>query len=329
MVNHILDRGDDKFYQPIFWALVAVFIVSSRVLALPQFASDETAVLQESKPLVTRAGAWQSWHDSLSLKPGQEKLPLMLTFVNGADGRPKFTDLRVELSRKPFTSLQEFAGADSKSFDLTGKITQGSNPLVVQGFGPSGARLIWKLITIKPVITAINPNPIRPVDKVRIQGKNFPEQKTDMQVLFDKTAVKVLSTKANEVELEVPHHLHGGKHDVRVVVNSIKSKPFKVRVKSHPHIESVDLLAAPPEQPLVITGSGFSKDVSRNIVKFGSIKAQIISANESSITCIIPEMHFPQWYVPIKVITDGMPSKDNVYIHVDVRVIPNEGIPMH
>lgn len=329
MINRSLNFRRDRLYAAMLLVLVSACIALSKAEALPQIGSDETAVLQESKPLVTRAGAWQSWHDSLHLKPGQEKLPLVLTFVNGADGRAKFTDLRVELARKPFTSLQEFAGADSKSFDLTGRITQGNTPLVVQGFGPSGARLVWKLTTRKPVITSVIPNPIRLVDNVRIQGKNFPEKSADMTVLFGTTAAKILSAKTSEAEVEVPHHLRGGHHDLKIVVHAVKSNSVKVKVKARPEIKEVNLLAAPPEQPLVITGNGFSNNPSRNIVKFGSIKAHIIEANESSITCLIPDMHFPQWYVPIKVITDGMPSKENIYIHVDVRVIPNEGIPMH
>src|SRR5579883_1578752 len=139
MINHKL--AGEKAKIRAFWTLVLFCIAVGNVQASPQLDSEETAVLQESKPLVTRAGAWQSWHDFLHLKPGQETLPLILTFVNGADGRAKFTDLRIELERKPFASIKEFAGAESKSFDLTGKIKSGNTPLLVQGFGPSGARL--------------------------------------------------------------------------------------------------------------------------------------------------------------------------------------------
>ena len=32
--------------------------------------NSEMAVLQESKPLVTRAGAWHTWNDHIHLKPG-------------------------------------------------------------------------------------------------------------------------------------------------------------------------------------------------------------------------------------------------------------------
>lgn len=327
MIKHKLAGEKSKVYA--LGTLVIFFVAFGKTQAVPQLDAEETAILQGSKPLVTRAGAWQSWHDFLHLKPGQEKLPLVLTFVNGADGRPKLTDLRIELERKPFASLKEFAGADSKSFDLTGKIKSGNTPLLVQGFGPSGARLVWKLTTRKPVITAVQPDPVRLADKIRIQGRNFSEQSGDMSVLFGTVPAKILSSKPTEAELQLPHHIRGGEHDIKVAVHSIKSKPFKVRVKSHPEITFVNLLAAPPGQPLIISGDGFSNDASQNIVKFGSIPAQVVSASQSEITCVIPEMHFPQWYVPIRVITDGMPSNGHAFIHVDVRVIPNEGIPMH
>jgi hypothetical protein len=39
-------------------------------------------------------------------------------------------------------------------------------------------------------------------------------------------------------------------------------------------------------------------------------------------------MHFPTWHVPIRVTTNGLTSKDNSFIHVDVRVIENGGLPI-
>ena len=89
------------------------------------------------------------------------------------------------------------------------------------------------------------------------------------------------------------------------------------------------MLSSPPHHPVTLKGHGFSSVPKENVVTFGTHKAEVTSATESSITCLIPEMHFPDWQVPIKVTTNGMPSKGKAFIHVDVRVIENEGIPMH
>jgi hypothetical protein len=284
-------------------------------------------LLQESKPLVTRSSAWQTWHDQIHIKPGQEKRPLRLTFVNGADGRPKWTDMHVHLAQKPFATMKDFGSSATLSRDMTGSIRAGNTPLTIQGFGPSGARLTWKLYTQKVTITDVKPNPFALTDTVIVQGKNFSENAKDIRVLIANKPVTVRSASINEVQLTPPSDLSSGDQDLVLIANSVKSNALKVTAKAHPKITWVNFVATAPGQPLVISGNGFSKTASKNIVKFGSIQARIISATETSITCIVPEMRFPQWYVPITVTTNGMRSKERVTINIDQRVIPNEGIP--
>src|SRR6516165_11573035 len=145
-----------------FAGLVCTFLLAGQASAqaiVP--GSEDVAILQSSKPLVTRAGAWQTWNDHIHLKQGQENVPLALYFINGADGRPKFTDLRVFLARNPVATLKDFGGNDTLSLNLAGKVTRGNTALAVQGFGPSGARLIWQVLARRPVVTAVNPKLVR------------------------------------------------------------------------------------------------------------------------------------------------------------------------
>jgi hypothetical protein len=290
--------------------------------------SDEMAILQESKPLVTRAGAWHEWHDRIHLHQGQEKIRLVLTFTNGAEGRAKFTDLKVQLARKPFATLKDFDGADTLSCNLTNKLTKGNTALVVQGFGPSGARLNWKLYIQRPEINAVKPNPLSPSDTVHIEGNNFSEHAGDTKVLVANKPAKLSKTQNTELELKVADDSPSGNQDLTVVVHSVESKSFKVFVKGSPHITWVNMLASPPSEPVTLSGTGFSAIPSENIVTFGRVRARVVSATASSITCIVPEMHFPQWHVPITVTTNGMPSKGRATINIDARVIFNEGVPM-
>jgi hypothetical protein len=293
-----------------------------------KFNNEELVTLEESRPLVARSGAWQTLNEHIHVKPGQEKRRLILTFINGADGRAPLTDLHVQLARKPFATIKDFAGASSFSRDLTGALAVGNTPLTVQVFGPSGARLVWKLSTEKVVITAVKPTEFGSVDKVIVQGKNFSTNIKDNQALIGKIHLLVKSAKSDELKLEPSSHLPGGEQQLIILADSIKSNPVKVSVKGHPQVVSVNFLATSPGQPVTIYGSGFSRLASDNIVTFGTIKARVLSSTDKSITCIVPDMHFPTWHLPIKVTTHGMVSKGRVTINIDQRVIPNEGVPM-
>ena len=282
----------------------------------------EMAVLQESKPLVTRAGAWHTWNDHIHLKPGQEKLPLKLDFVNGADGRPKATDMKVLLDRKPLADFKNFSGGNSFSIDLTGKLHPGNTALSVQGFGPSGAWLKWNLSIQRPVITAVTPTLLSAGDTVTISGANFSAHADRLTICVADKHAKVTSSNDGEIKFKMPSHTSAGNRPLIVSHQSVKSAPFMVSVKATaPHIAHVDMQSSPPQHPVVLTGSGFSPVKSDNVVTFGGHKAEVTAATATSITCIIPDMHFPQWNVPIKVITNGVASKEHVTINVDVRVI--------
>ncbi len=307
------------------------------VLMLPLFfmaccqnsaAAENMAVLQESKPLITRAGAWHTWNDHIHLKAGQEKRPLSLTFTNGADARPKVTDLVVEIKRKPFASFKNFSGEDNFTLDLTGQMSTGNTPIMVKGFGPSGARLKWKVFILRPEVSEVKPDPMSAVDKVTILGKNFSERPEQIKVYMGKKHVMPLSSTNDKIEFKPLAHQDGGSTNLVVSVSDVKSDPVKVTMRSHPHITWINLLASPPEHPVTISGSGFSPIATENVVTFGKIKAQVVSATESSITCIMPNMQFPKWHVPIVITTNGLPSKERAYIHVDSRLVENEGIPM-
>ncbi len=308
----------------------AVFVLPLFFMAscLTSAAAENMVVLQESKPLVTRAGAWHTWNDHIHLKAGQEKLPLSLTFNNGVDKRPKVTDLVVELNRKPIATFKNFGGGDKFTIDLTGQLSTGNTPLMVKGFGPSGARMNWKVFIVRPEISEVKPELISVVDTVTILGKNFSDRLERVKVYIGKKQIKPLNSTEGKIEFKPLTDQDGGSTNLIVAVSDVKSAPVKITMRSHPHITRINLLASPPEHPVTISGSGFSPVIAENVVTFGKIKAHVVSATESSITCIIPNMHFPKWHVPIVVTTNGIPSKERAYIHVDIRLVENEGIPM-
>ncbi len=288
---------------------------------------NEMVVLYESRPHVARTGAWQTYNDHIQLKPGQEKRKLLITFTNGADSRTKLSGVNIQLARKPFATLNDFNGADTLSRNLTGKLERGKTLLTVQVFGPSGARIAWKLLTEKVTITSSTPNPFGIADKLTVHGKNFSSDALHTKALIGGKAATVVKAKSTVIELKPPQNLSGGQQDLVVIADSVASQPFKVFAKAAPQITWVNFVATAPGQPVTISGRGFSSVASENTVTFGGIRARVVSATERSINCIVPDMHFPKWHVPIKVTSNGMTSTTRATINIDQRVLPNEGSP--
>lgn len=303
-------------------------ILSLIVATLPCLAQNPMAIVQESKPLVTRAGAWHSWGDHLHLKPGQEKLPLIFEMENGAEGRPKATNLQVTLNKKTVADFSQFKGEKTFKLDLSGKLHAGNNTLKVQGFGPSGAWLKWRLLIKRPVINSVVPNLLTTNDIVTIGGEHFCDHKDRIEVSVGGKKARLMSSSSREIQCKLPADTAAGNQNMTVSVQAVKSEPFVVAVKAAPRITFIDTLSAPPQHSVTLQGDGFSSIASENIVMVGSRSARILSATKSSITFVIPDMHFPTWHQPIKVVTNGMTSKQNIFIHVDMRVIANEGHPI-
>ncbi|MBS1996679.1 MAG: IPT/TIG domain-containing protein [Cyanobacteria bacterium SZAS LIN-2] len=290
----------------------------------PAFAAD-MAVVQQSRPYVARAGAWQTWTDHLHIKPGMERRNLVLTFINGAEGRAPMTDIKVQLDRKPFIVFKDFENKNELSRTISGTLKPGDAVVNVQGFGPSGARLMWQLMTDKVTVTGVKPNPFSPKDTVVIDGANFSDKASEVKVDVGGKHATVVSSTANQITIKPPQ-VSGGSQDVVVSAGGTKSAPFKVAALGQPHLTWVDVIAAPPSHPVVLSGSGFAPTPQENVVMFGTFPANVTSATDKRITCTVPMMDFPRWHVPITVSVHGVTSKEKRLINVDHRVIENRGI---
>jgi hypothetical protein len=288
---------------------------------------DEIVVLQSSKALTAAAPQWQKWDDYITIKPGQEHMPLTLTFENGSGGSTPFEDLRIRLAGKPLASIRDFKGLPTLNLNLTDAIGVGDSLITIQGYGKPGARLAWKLTTPKVYVTGVKPDSFGLTDKVVVQGRNFVERPSVDRVTIGNKPVTVVSAKKTELTLKLPSDLPGGKQDLIVTVGTIRSNPFKVTVKSPPEVTAVNFISTCPGQPIVVYGKGFSTTASENEVMIGGVQAPISSASATSISCTVPDLPFPQWYVPITVKTNGMDSKGTVTINLQQRVIENDGVP--
>ena len=290
-------------------------------------AKEEIVVLQSSKPIVVSTTQWQKWDDYLAIKPASAHVPLTLTFENGPGGTPRFVDLKIWLARRLLATMRNFNGLPTLNLNLTNAIGAGDTLLSIQGYGVDSAQLRWKLTTPKAVVTSVNPSTFGLADKVHVLGKNFVERAGVNQVTIGNKAVTVINAKKDQLDLKLPADLPGGKQDLVVTVGTIRCAPLKVTVKVAPEVTSINYVSTAPGQEVVVFGKGFSTTASENQISFGGVPASIVSVTADSITCIVPDMPFPQWGVPITVKTNSVESKGDVTVNLQLRVIPNEGIP--
>lgn len=284
---------------------------------------DGILVVQESKPIVQTAKNWQTFTDYINIKQGQDTAPLTMTFRNGSETTLPFESMQIQLAGRMLGTEKNFKNR-VMTMNMTGALGVGGTQLIIKAYGPQGATMSWQLTSPKISVTSVTPKEVSPLDKITIAGKNFAK---GALVQIGKGWARIIDLKPNSLTVEVPADVEGGKQNVVVTQASVKSTAKEITVKAAPSVTGIDMLSAPPGQPVTLSGKGFSKTASDNVVTFNGTPASITSASSTSISVIIPEIAYPQWDVQIKVKTNGQESKDSVKMNIQQRVIENSGVP--
>lgn len=284
---------------------------------------DGIIVVQESKPIVQTAKGWQTFTDYINIKQGQDTAPLTMTFRNGSETTLPFESMQIFLAGRMLGTQAKFKNR-VLTMDMTGALGVGGTQIIIKAYGPQGATMNWQITTPKISVASIAPKEASPGDKITITGKNFAK---GALVQIGKQWAKIIDIKGTQITVEVPGDVEGGKQNLIVSQASIKTAPKELTIKAAPSVTGIDTLSAPPGQPVVLSGKGFSKNASDNVVTFNGTPASVTSASATSLSVIIPEIAYPQWDVQIKVKTHGQESKDSVKMNVQQRVIENSGVP--
>jgi IPT/TIG domain len=282
---------------------------------------EETVTVQESNKVKSTAKAWQTFEDVITLKPGQDQIPLSLVVTNAG-----YQGIKMMLNGSTLATEKNWKTA-VLTLKMDDALAVGDNKLTIQAFGGPGATLTWKLTTPKAVITAIKPTTAASNEKVTISGRHFAKTAAGDLIQVGKKYATINSASAKEINVTLPEGLESGKTQVIVSVGGFPSKAFEIVIKGAPEVTGVDLISAPPGQAFTISGKGFSATASDNIVTLGGTPAPISSASTTSLNCTVPEMYFPQWNVPIVVKVGGVSSNDSIKLNIQSRVIPNQGVP--
>ncbi len=288
-------------------------------------ADPNILLIQESRPYVARTNAVQRFVDYINFGPGQEKLPLTLTFKNGKvendeQTAPRYAWIRASVGGSSVLADNEFASKGKVSVDLTGKVGAGADQIIIQAGGITGATLSWAVTAPKVVLTSCKPEEVAPGDKLTLKGANFSTSTLDNIVNFGDKQAQVTQATPTSLDIKVPDDAQTGKVKVSVTLCGTQTQSIDVKVKAIPVLDSADLMEGPPGQPVVIAGKNFSNKPSDNKVLFGDFSAYIDSASPTSLTVIVPEMPNPQYNVPITIEVKGVKSKTSLMFNIYNRV---------
>lgn len=286
--------------------------------AAAQPAASNIIKVAESKPYVSKGDTIQKFVDYINLKPGQEKLPLTLTFNN-----LNFQSASCTVAGYPVLNRQKLTNGPLV-INMTGNLGSGSSQILINAIGPKDSTLSWVITTPKPTVKAVKPAEVGPGDTVTISGTNFCPTAQYNVVSFPKKKAEVTGATAEALQVTVPDGLEGGKQKIDVVVIGQKAGSVEVTIKAQPELSSVSLSSAPPGQEITLTGKNFSKTLSENKVTIGGASADVISGDTTSLTVTIPTAldldSNPAYGVPIFVQVGKLKSKEDVTIDISQRV---------
>lgn len=279
---------------------------------------DEMLPVQASKPMVATKAGWTTFEDYISLKQGQDLIPLNMTVTNGG-----FQSLVLHLNGNKLATEKDFKST-TLAMQMAGALAVGDNKFVIQGYGKPGAKVSWAIETPRAVITDIQPTTKGVANKVTITGRNFAKTAAGDQVQVGAKWATIISGDNRKINVTLPTGL-AGKQKVVVLAGGFASKPYEYELKAAPVVTGLDFVSAPPGQALLIMGTGFAPNAKDNIATIGGVPATITAATPNQLNVIIPEMYYPQWNLPVVVKIGTVESNKNIMINIQQRVIPNDG----
>lgn len=138
---------------------------------------------------------------------------------------------------------------------------------------------------ITPQITSIEPLTGVTGTEVQIKGAGFSPYNNDMKVLFNSVEAAIISTTTSSLTVIVPEQASKGKIRIEVLNEPVVSaSDFNV----FPKVTGLSSTEGTVGTDLIITGSGFSRTVSENLVQFNGIQATISQATVNQLVVKVP-----------------------------------------
>lgn len=310
-----------KFSLRVLFSLVLSLFILGPVFATAQ------QLVQEGGPFVCQgSGKVEKFSSLVNVSAQQETQPLWLTFYNGYGGRPGFSWVRVFLDSpgqrqgelgEILADEHAFAQKHAITVDVSGLLSKNGKQLFVEGEGGKGAIFSWALTTVKNKLTVIDCTKIEDGKNVLIHGTGFSVNANENTVTFDGKPAQVIQGNSRILEVKPPSGLASAGSNQRVSlvvsVNGESSEPMRVGVTVlPPHLDGMSPYGGPAGGTLTIYGSNFSPVAAQNSVRIGGLTANITSSSPTTINCEIPDWGSAGGTLPVRVISNGIPSTNTL-----------------
>lgn len=281
----------------------------------------ELVVIQESPPNIATAKQWTRFDNWISLKNGQDQLPVTLTFTNSG-----FEALRIMLSGRNIATEKDFKDS-TLAINVSNALGAGDSQIVIQGYGQPSSKVSWKLSTPRPVLSTVKPDTIACGQKLTLTGKNFLNVSGANVVTIGGKTAKIDTASAKQLVVVVPEDTPGGDQQVKVTVASIEAKPGKVKILPVAEVSAVDMFSAPPGYTITLSGKNFPAKTADISIQVMGVPAQVLSSTATSVQFLMPDIGEQiSGRYPITVKVSGVQAKGNVNIVPGFRPIPFDGL---
>jgi len=228
------------------FALVAITTITSQPQADAQGSSTTAIVeLAASAPFNATSRHRQRFYSQFKLSAADVNKPLTLVIHNGYDGRPGFNWIRALLggdmdvsnvkgAEEPSADLlfdENYIERHTLNVDLTGKVFEGVNTVILEATAQKGAVMSWVLQgPMTPEFAPINPSTAQIGGRLTLAGRGFSVDPSENTVSMNGHNVSILYASRTSLTVKVPDHATEGSADVVVTTNNIRSAPYTISI---------------------------------------------------------------------------------------------------
>lgn len=226
-------------------AALALIAVAHCPAVCAQGATTTLEEVARAGPFVADTRHRQRFFSQFKLSASDLAKPLTLVINNGFDGKPGFNWIRaligadmdttdIKGATEPSADLlfdENYIQRHTVTIDLTGKVMEGVNTIIIEGTAPKGAVMSWVLQgPVTPEFAAINPTTAQAGGRLTLSGRGFSVDPSENHVSIAGSSAQIIFASRTSLTVKVPDHLTDGQADVVVTTNNVRSAPYTISI---------------------------------------------------------------------------------------------------
>lgn len=168
--------------------------------------------------------------------------------------------------------------------------------------GPLSTTSTDKFEVVSPVIQGVSPLAAAWGATITITGQNFAPTAAGNTVTFNDITATITSATTTEIKVTVPNALIAKSSSIKVTVPGNDNRfhtfatPFLL---SAPEVLSFSPIEGRAQTVVTITGKNFNPIAANQVVKFGDITAQVVSATNTELSVRVPVATDGLWPITV------------------------------